>query len=126
MWQALLSPLTNLIGQVIKNRAEEKNAVHNAKMEVIKNTASWEQLMASASATSWKDEWFTLLLSAPVVALMWGISMNDVEILDRIGIAFGELNMLPDWYQYLLFMAVSASFGIRGADKLLALKGKKD
>ncbi len=31
-----------------------------------------------------------------------------------------------DWYQYLLFMAVSASFGIRGADKLLALKGKKD
>ena len=126
MWQALLSPLTNLIGQVIKNRAEEKNAIHNAKMEVIKNTASWEQLMASASATSWKDEWFTLLLSAPVVALMWGISMNDVEILDRIGIAFGELNMLPDWYQYLLFMAVSASFGIRCADKLLALKGKKD
>ena len=126
MWQALLSPLTNLIGQVIKNRAEEKNAIHNAKMEVIKNTASWEQLMASASATSWKDEWFTLLLSAPVVALMWGISMNDVEILDRIGIAFGELNMLPDWYQYLLFMAMSASFGIRGADKLLALKGKKD
>jgi len=125
MWQALISPLTNLIGQVIKNRAEEKNAIHNAKMEVIKNTASWEQLMASASATSWKDEWFTLLLSAPVVALMWGISMNDVEILDRIGIAFGELNMLPDWYQYLLFMAVSASFGIRGADKLLALKGKK-
>jgi hypothetical protein len=43
-----------------------------------------------------------------------------------VGHQFGELNMLPDWYQYLLFMAVSASFGIRGADKLLALKGKKD
>jgi len=55
---------------------------------------------------------------------MWGISMNDVEILDRIGIAFEELNRLPDWYQYLLFMAVSASFGIRGADKLIALKDK--
>lgn len=126
MWQALISPIAELLGTALKNRATEKNAIHEAKMEVIKNTASWEQLMASASATSWKDEWFTLLLSAPVVALMWGISMNDVEILDRIGIAFGELNMLPDWYQYLLFMAVSASFGIRGADKLLALKGKKD
>ena len=125
MWQALISPIAELLGTALKNRAAEKTAIHEAKMEVIKNTASWEQLMASASATSWKDEWFTLLLSAPVVALMWGISMNDVEILDRIGIAFGELNMLPDWYQYLLFMAVSASFGIRGADKLLALKGKK-
>ena len=126
MWQALISPIAELLGTALKNRAAEKTAIHEAKMEVIKNTASWEQLMASASATSWKDEWFTLLLSAPVVALMWGISMNDVAILDRIGIAFGELNMLPDWYQYLLFMAVSASFGIRGADKLLALKGKKD
>tara|TARA_A100000171_G_scaffold51165_1_gene64640 strand:- start:1426 stop:1803 length:378 start_codon:yes stop_codon:yes gene_type:complete len=125
MWQALISPITDLLGQALKNRAEEKKAIHNAKMEVIKTTSSWEQLMAEASATSWKDEWFTLLLSAPVVALMWGISMNDVEILDRIGIAFEELNRLPDWYQYLLFMAVSASFGIRGADKLLALKGKK-
>jgi hypothetical protein len=51
--------------------------------------------------------------------------MNDLEIIDRIGLAFTELDRLPDWYQYLLFMAVSASFGIRGADKLLALKGKK-
>ena len=126
MWQALISPIAELLGTALKNRAAEKTAIHEAKMEVIKNTASWEQLMASASATSWKDEWFTLLLSAPVVALMWGIGMNDVEILDRIGIAFEELNRLPDWYQYLLFMAVSASFGIRGADKLLALKGKKD
>ena len=108
-----------------KEEAEEKAAVHTAKMQVIQNTASWEQLMASASATSWKDEWFTLLLSAPVVALMWGIGMNDLEIIERIGIAFTELDRLPDWYQYLLFMAVSASFGIRGADKLLALKGKK-
>ena len=125
MWQALISPITSLLGQVLKNKAEEKAAVHQAKMQVIQNTASWEQLMASASATSWKDEWFTILLSAPVVALMWGIGMNDVEIIDRIGLAFSELNRLPDWYQYLLFMAVSASFGIRGADKLLALKGKK-
>ena len=125
MWQALISPIASLLGQALKNKAEEKKAVHDARMQVIQNTASWEQLMASASATSWKDEWFTLLLSAPVVALMWGIGMNDVEIIDRIGLAFSELNRLPDWYQYLLFMAVSASFGIRGADKLLALKGKK-
>jgi len=126
MWQTLIAPIANLLGQVLKNKAEEKSAIHEAKLEVIKNTASWEQLMASASATSWKDEWFTLLLSAPIVALMWGIGMNDLEVLDRIGLAFEELNRLPDWYQYLLFMAVSASFGIRGADKLLALKGKNN
>ena len=125
MWTALIGPIAGLAQNWINNRHEQSQAKHVAKMEVIKNTATWEQEMAAASATSWKDEWFTLLLSAPVVALMWGIGMNDIEIIDRIGLAFEELNRLPDWYQYLLFMAVSASFGIRGADKLLALKGKK-
>jgi len=62
MWQAIISPIATLLGQVLKNKAEEKTALHEAKMEVIKTTASWEQLMASASATSWKDVWFTLLL----------------------------------------------------------------
>ena len=137
MLAALIGPISNLAGTWLEGKVEKTKAETGAKVAKAKAEAvimekkatgeiDWDLKMADASASSWKDEWFTLLLSAPVVALMWGISMNDVEILDRIGIAFGELNMLPDWYQYLLFMAVSASFGIRGADKLLALKGKKD
>ena len=125
MWQALINPLAGLAKQWLGNKHEESQAKHQAKMQVIQNTASWEELMANASATSWKDEWFTLLLSAPIVALMWGIGMNDMDIIERIGYAFGELDKLPDWYQYLLFTAVTASFGVRGADKLMALKGKK-
>lgn len=125
MWQALINPLAGLAKQWLGNKQAESQAKHQAKMQVIQNTASWEQLMANASATSWKDEWFTLLLSAPIVALMWGIGMNDMDIIERIGYAFSELDKLPTWYQYLLFTAVTASFGVRGADKLMALKGKK-
>lgn len=125
MWSALIAPVANLVGSFIQNKHEESQAKHAAKLEVIKNTASWEELMAKASSTSWKDEWFTLLLSAPVVVLVWGISMNDVSVIERIGMAFNELDKLPDWYQYLLFMAVSASFGIKGADKILQLRSGK-
>lgn len=81
--------------------------------------------MAQASANSWKDEWFTVVLSAPVLAIMWGVGMNDLDIIARVGMAFEELSRLPDWYSYLLYVAVTASFGIRGADKLMQLKGGK-
>lgn len=81
--------------------------------------------MAQASGSSWKDEWFTVLLSLPVIFTGWGIAMNDAAVIERIELAFQALDQLPDWYQYLLFMAVSASFGIKGADRLMALKGKK-
>ena len=124
MWTALIGPIAGLAKTWINNRHEQSQAKHVAKMEVIKNTATWEQEMAAASATSWKDEWFTILLSSPIVVLIWGVSMNDMDVIQRIGFAFGELDKLPSWYQYLLYVAVTASFGIRGADKIMALKGK--
>ena len=38
---------------------------------------------------------------------------------------FEVLNTLPDWYQYLLFIAVSSSFGIKGVGQAMKLMGKK-
>jgi hypothetical protein len=29
---------------------------------------------------------------------------------------------LPEWYQYLLFIAISSSFGIKGVSKLMSLR----
>ncbi len=41
-------------------------------------------------------------LSSPIVAVIWGISMNDLSVIERIGVAFETLDQLPDWYQYAL------------------------
>lgn len=124
MWAAAIGAVAEVVKEWFTNRREESKAKHEQKLEAIRTTASWEELMASASATSWKDEWFTVLLSGPIVAIVWGIGMNDMDIIQRIGVAFMELDKLPDWYQYLLYVAVTASFGIRGADKIMALRGK--
>lgn len=124
MWAAAIGAVAEVVKEWFTNRREESKAKHEQKLEAIRTTASWEELMASASATSWKDEWFTVLLSGPIVAIVWGIGMNDMDIIERIGVAFTELDKLPDWYQYLLYVAVTASFGIRGADKIMALRGK--
>jgi hypothetical protein len=121
----LVTAATSLASNWMSNKREESAAKHQAKLQVIQNQASWEKLMAHASSSSWKDEWFTILLSAPIVVMVWGISMDDLAVIERIGIAFETLDQLPDWYQYALYMAISASFGIRGADKLMALRGKK-
>ena len=125
MWTALIAPVAELIKSWLNNRKNKADAKHAAEMKLIEKTASWEQLMAEQAKTSWKDEWFTLLLSAPVIALMWGVTFDNAEVVYRVGLAFNQLSNLPEWYQYLLYVAVTASFGIRGADKLLAIRGKK-
>ena len=124
MWQSLIGPVANIAGGYLKNKAEEKQAKHEAKMKVIQSDSDWESKAVDASANSWKDEFWTLVLSVPIFMIGYAIAMNDVDVIDRVDMAFAALDTLPEWYQYLLFLAVSASFGIRGADRLMALRKK--
>lgn len=119
---SLIAPLTNLVGGVIENRHEIGKAKQAAKLEQIKSGADWEAKMAAASGASWKDEFWTIVLAVPIFMIVYAIAMNDPSVIERVELGFEALNNLPEWYQYLLFLAVSASFGIRGVDKLMSLR----
>lgn len=122
----LIGPALELGRDFLKGKAEEKKAIQERKLNVIKNDADWEAKMADATKGSWKDEWFSLILSAPLIAVAWSVATGNDEIITRMNEAFAALNALPEWYQYLLFIAVSASFGLKSADKIMGLKkGKK-
>tara|TARA_X000001382_G_C3154215_1_gene174000 strand:+ start:799 stop:1179 length:381 start_codon:yes stop_codon:yes gene_type:complete len=121
---SLISPVANIAGQIIKNRNEISKAKHQAQMQTIQNNADWEAKMADASANSWKDEFWTLVLSVPIFMIGYSIIVNDPSIIERTKYAFQALDELPDYYQYLLFICISASFGIKGVDRLLSLKKK--
>ena len=121
---SLIAPVANIATGIIKNRGEISKAKHEAKMSQIQNDADWESKMADASANSWKDEWFTILLSIPLLAVGAGVVMDDPLIIDRVKSGFQALEELPDWYSYLLYLAVSASFGVKGVDKLMNMRKK--
>ena len=61
MWQTLINPLVNLVGGHLERKAEEKKAVHERKLEAIKQDSNWENIHANNASSSWKDEWFTIL-----------------------------------------------------------------
>jgi len=125
MLQALIGPIANLASGYLSNKHEQAQAKHQAKLQVIQNDADWESKMAAASANSLKDEFWTAVLAVPLLCVGYSIIVDDPSVLIRVSDGFDALDSLPDWYQYLLFLAVSASFGIRGADKLMKLKGGK-
>jgi hypothetical protein len=119
---ALIGPIADIGKTFLNNRAEEKQAKHQAKMSVIQNDADWEAKMADASSHSWKDEFWTIILATPIFMVGYAIISGDMSIVDRTKQAFQTLNELPEWYQYLLFIAISSSFGIKGASKLMDLR----
>jgi hypothetical protein len=121
----LVGPIANLAKGYLSNKAEEKQAKHQAKMSIIQNDADWESKMADASKDSWKDEFWTIVLAIPVFMVGYAIAANDVTVIARVATGFEALEKLPEWYQYLLFIAISASFGIKGAGQAMKIIGKK-
>jgi hypothetical protein len=125
MLNLLLGPALELGKDFIKGKAEEKKAVQQRKINAIQNDANWEEKMASATDKSWKDEFWSIILALPIVAVAYGVAMDNPAVIERLTAAFDTLNSLPEWYQYLLFIAVSASFGLKSADKIMGMKKGK-
>jgi len=124
MLQMLLGPAVELAKDFVKGKAEEKKAIQQRKISAIQNDANWEEKMASATDKSWKDEFWSVILSLPILAVAYSVITDNPAVIDSLNSAFDTLNSLPEWYQYLLFIAVSASFGLKSADKIMKLRKK--
>ena len=130
MLTALIGPIANLASSWMESKVEKVKADGQAKVAEAKAKAvvaekvaagevAWEKSMADATDGSWKDEFALIVLLLPAI-LVFIPSMTEYV---RSG--FEVLNTLPDWYQYLLFIAVSSSFGIKGVGQAMKLMGKK-
>lgn len=68
--------------------------------------ASWDRL--SIENSGWKDEWFTILLSIPMILCFIPGGAEYVSA------GFTALSTsTPEWYQYAFLVAVASSFGFK-------------
>jgi hypothetical protein len=87
--------------------------------KVATGQVEWEGKMADATVDSWKDEFALVVLLAPAI-LVFIPGMREY-----VKEGFEILATLPDWYQYLLYIAISASFGIKGVGQAAKMLKKK-
>ena len=122
----LLGPVAKIAsswreGKVAKAKAVTRMKVAEAEAKAVimekkvTGEIDWDIEMAKSSGESWKDEWLTVIFTAPLVFLLFGAE-------EQVTRFFVALESCPDWYQYLLGTIVAASFGFRGASKFLGKK----
>lgn len=67
----------------------------------------WDMEAARQAARSWKDEWFTFLLSIPlIICFVPGGAPYALA-------GFAAADQAPDWYKLAFGAAVAFAFGIR-------------
>lgn len=126
MLNLLIKPLLGVAGDVVtgivetkKKKAEvklkkiEAEAVHMDK--IIAGEAEWETEAVKQMDGSWKDEVSLIVLLLPAVLVFVPGCQDFVKS------GFVALQELPGYYQNLLYIAISASFGIKGAGSAVKL-----
>ena len=130
MIQLLLKPLLGVAGDMIKGVVATKKAKSEAKLTEIKaatalkeqqiaGKVSWEASAVDQMKGSWKDEVSLVVLLAPAVLVFIPGCQEYVKS------GFIALQELPTYYQHLLYIAISASFGIKGAGQAVKMFKKK-
>jgi|TARA_E500000081_G_C5989980_1_gene286360 uncharacterized ion transporter superfamily protein YfcC len=124
MW---LSIASKLVPGIIKtgmsiatNRRKTRELESVAEMKHAERMASGELEYKKAVITNnqqgWKDEFVLILVSAPVMLLIWSIFSDDPDIMMKVEKFFEQFNNMPFWYQALFIGVVSAIYGLKGAD----------
>jgi len=130
MIQMLIKPLLGVAGDMIKGVVETKKAKAEAKLTEIKATTalkeqqiagkvSWEASAVDQMKGSWKDEVSLVVLLFPAVLVFIPGCQEYIKT------GFIALQELPTYYQHLLYIAISASFGIKGAGQAVKMFKKK-
>ena len=63
----LITAVGSIASQWLSNKAEKSKAIQAKELELIEQGGDWEALHAQGSQSSWKDEWFTVLFSIPLI-----------------------------------------------------------
>ena len=127
MLQLLLKPLIGVASNAVSGFIETKKLKQEAKVTKIKadtklmqdqiaGKVAWEQSAVDQMKGSWKDELSLIVLLLPAVLIF-------TPFQEHIHRGFVALQDLPSYYHNLLYIAISASFGMKAGTGAVNLKG---
>ena len=117
----------NIVGQIVsggfkvlKTQSETKQLKALAEQKhyerMVEGKIEYEIAAQKQMDNSWRDEWFTVILSLPLIIVFGSVFLNKPEWITKLKEAFETLNQLPEWYIYALLAAIASSFGLKLTD----------
>ena len=120
MWLSAIKLALNAGTHIYKKRKEtqmlmaDAQATHASRMA--RGELEYKQAVMTNNQQGWKDEFVLILVSAPVMLLIWTIFSDDPEIMAKVEMFFEYFNNMPFWYQALFIGVVSSIYGLKGAE----------
>ena len=120
MWLSAIKLAVQAGSHIYKKKQETKMRMADAQAHYAEKMArgelEYKAKIIESNDNGWKDEFVLVLVSLPILLLVWSVFSDDPTIRDRIDLFFEYFKNLPYWYQAIFIGVVSAIYGLKGAD----------
>jgi len=120
MWFQGLQLAFKAGSHIFKQRQQTKMFMADAQRlhaeKMARGEIEMQQLVKSDQQQSWKDEFVLLLVSSPVLLLIWSVFSDDPDIKIKIDLFFEYFKNMPMWFQILFISVIGAVYGIKGTE----------
>ena len=127
MWFSALKLGLNAATHIYKKKQETKMKMADAQLmhadKMAKGESEYQGKLLEARQNDYKDEFVLIIISAPIVVLMWAVMSDDPEAMEKVKLFFEYFQSLPSWFTNLWILVVASIFGIKGTQ--IFRNGKK-
>ena len=120
MWLTLLPTVLKTGAAIFANKQKAKILMSDAALLHASKQAcgeiEYQAQVRQSNDKGWKDEFVLILVSAPVLLLIWSIFSSDPDIQIKLDLFFDKFGSLPFWYQSLFIGVVASIYGLKTAD----------
>ena len=128
MWFSALKLAISAGSKIYANKQKAKVAMSDAQLLHAERQARGEEAyqgkLLEARQNDYKDEFVLIIISAPIVVLMWAVMSDDPEAMEKVKLFFEYFQSLPSWFTNLWILVVASIFGIKGT-QIFRNGGKK-
>tara|TARA_R100001082_G_C4359254_1_gene158479 strand:- start:1863 stop:2186 length:324 start_codon:yes stop_codon:yes gene_type:complete len=75
---------------------------------------TYQGKLLEARQNDYKDEFVLVIISAPIIVLMWAVLSDDPTAMEKVKLFFEYFHSLPKWFTNLWILVVASIFGIKG------------
>ena len=127
MWLSAIKLAVSAGSKIYANKQRTKMAMSDAQLmhaqKMAEGKEAYQGKLLEARQNDYKDEFVLIIISAPIVVLMWAVMSDDPTAMEKVKLFFEYFHELPKWFTNLWVLVVASIFGIKGTQ--IFRNGKK-
>ena len=127
MWFSAIKMAMSAGSHIYKKRQETKMRMADAQYmhaeKMARGEEAYQGKLLEARQNDYKDEFVLVIISAPIIVLMWAVMSDDPAAMEKVKLFFEYFQSLPSWFTNLWILVVASIFGIKGTQ--IFRNGKK-